>query len=159
LRRDKRRRNTLSKLMSGLRLLLITSVAAASLVALDVGQASAATGPLYAAKSDSLMCPIQTTATAYKQLTFNGLFYETKTIVRTTSHIGPNPYLFVGCRIGVKTQLRAYNGVGLATFDHTAVVGGALDPWGNEKWYTWYDELPEQYLDYAGSLVIWHEQR
>ena len=142
-----------------LRLLLIACVAAASLAALGAGSANAATGPLSGAKFDSLMCPITTTTQAYKEVRFNGFFYETKTIVRTTSHIGPNAYLFVGCRIGVKTQLRAYNGTAMATFDHTAVAGGALDPWGNEKWYTWYDELPGQYLDYAGSLVIFHEQR
>jgi hypothetical protein len=149
----------MSKFMRPLRLLLITSIAALCLVALGVGSASAATGPLTASKFDSLQCPISTTVQAYKEVTFNGFFYETKTIVRTTSHIGPNAYWFVGCRIGVKTQLRAVSGVAMATFDHTAVAGSAFDPWGNEKWYTWYDELPGQYLDYAGSLVIFHEQR
>ena len=149
----------MSKLMGPLRLLLIACVAASSLAVLGAGSASAATGPLSAQKFDSLMCPITTNSTAYKQVTFNGLFYETKTIVRTTSHIGPNAYLFVGCRIGVQTQLRSYNGIVLASHDHTAVAGGAWDPWGNEKWYTWYDELPGQYLDYAGSLAIVHEQR
>ena len=137
-------------------LVIVSAVAFAIAGAIGVSSASAATS-LSATRTDNLMCPITTTAQVYREWTFNGIFWQQKAVVRTSVKIGPNEYWFVGCRIGVKVQLRAGATV-LRTIEHEAGAGAKFDPWGNLKWYTFYDDLPVEYLDYSDNLVIFHEQ-
>jgi hypothetical protein len=109
-------------------------------------------------KSESLMCPITTDVEVYRQA------YEVRgrtryrAVVRTSTSIGPNEYLFVGCRIGVKARLML-GGEQLSVVEHEALAGAKWDPWGNHKWYTWEDALPIEDLEDADHVEILHEQR
>src|SRR5262245_38944256 len=142
----------MSKHVKRLGMLLAMAALAVSVAgAVGVKGAKAAAG-ISATRSDSLMCPITTTVTTYKEARFNGFFLETHDMVRTTTHIGPNGAWFAGCRIGVKVQLM-YGPYVLRTIDHEAGAGALFDPWGNNKWYTWYDEVPAGYLDYTNGLA------
>jgi hypothetical protein len=109
-------------------------------------------------KSESLMCPITTDVEVYREA------YEVRgrtryrAVVRTASVIGPNEYLFVGCRILVKARLMR-GGEQLAVFEHEAVAGAKFDPWGNKKWYSWEDRTYIEDLEDADHVDIVHEQR
>jgi hypothetical protein len=132
-------------------------LAATAVGAVGVSPASAAEH-LSASRSDALMCPITTDAVVYREA------YEVRgrtryrAVVRTATVIGFNEYVFVGCRINVKVNLRI-GGAVIRTVEHSALAGARWDPWGNKKWYTWYDEIPIEDLEDADNLEILHEQQ
>lgn len=137
-------RSLLAMLLAGLALGLGAMTAASS--------ASAATGSLSGGASAGPprgMCPITATATAEKN--FNGYFFSGH--VHTNVNIGPNQYLFVGCRYKVNVDLMTPFGVG-QHFEHVATAGARFDPWGNQKWPSYDDSFDSGWFDIATSLRV-----
>jgi hypothetical protein len=146
-----------SKFINRSRVLVAAAAISLGFAGLSAQTASAAEY-LHETKSESLMCPITTDAEVTREAyTVRGRT-RYRAIVKTASVIGFNEYLFVGCRIGVNVRImnggEVYN-----TVSHEALAGAKWDPWGNKKWYTWYDEVPIEDLEDADHLQIVHEQR
>src|SRR5438045_1221206 len=91
--------------------------------------ASAATGTLYAGKSDGPphagMCAVQ--ASAYAEKVAGYPFPSGH--IHTDVHIGPNSYWFVGCRWKVSVDLVSYQYGVLQHVEHVATAGALFDPW------------------------------
>jgi len=148
----------MTKLYAQIRALVIATLLAAALAAaIGTGPASAAEH-LTTTKSDSLMCPITTDAELYREAYEVRGRTKYRAVLRTSTVIGFNEYLFVGCRINVKSRVRI-GGEGINTVEHSALAGAKWDPWGNKKWYTWYDYLPIEDLEDGDNLDIQHEQQ
>ena len=76
-------------------------------------------------------------------------------VVQTNADIH-NPYVFVGVRIGVYTDVFDNNNVVLTSFYHEASAGAVLDPAGNNRSYSWVDNqvMPEPRLNRINGVRI-----
>lgn len=150
----------------GLTYKLLTRLAAlVAAVAIFLGVAAAlgtqpatAAQSLHTQKTESLMCPITTSADLYREPYELRGRTRYRAILHTHGVIGFNEYLFVACRINVKVRVKA-GGEVINTVTHQAVAGAKWDPWGNKKWYDFYDQLPIEDLDDADALEVVHEQQ
>jgi hypothetical protein len=94
------------------------------------------------------MCPVK--ATARVDRTDGGWGAQGR--ISSTLDIGPNEYLFVGCRWKMRIDLYGVNpwtgeeGV-MYTVTHSGTAGAKFDPWGNRKWYDFEDSFPAGYLN------------
>jgi hypothetical protein len=101
------------------------------------------------------MCPI--TATADATLYDDGLNSEGR--LHTAADIGPNEYLFVGCRYHITVDLYGVTpwtgaeGI-MTSFQHQAVAGSRWDPWGNHKWPSWDDTFNVNYAKALTRVVV-----
>jgi hypothetical protein len=76
-------------------------------------------------------------------------------VAQTNSDIH-NPYVFVGVKIGVYTDVFDNTGVVLTSFYYEASAGAVLDPAGNNRSYSWVDAkaMPSARLERISGVRI-----
>lgn len=135
-------------------------VAFCATMALGIGGptvASAAPPQFSDVQDDLFNCPVHTYAEGrIKRVYLPNGTYERRLQVTTNTHIGPNGFIFVGCRAGIYVDVVAKNGDILETLEHEALAGSVFDPFGNNKDYSWVDfpEMSDATLDQIDHLDI-----
>jgi len=124
-------------------LALMVTILGATTALRPAAAGAAASGYFSTAKSSTppaTPCTINATASASKAWLYRDNTVVLGWVVQTNADIH-NPYVFVGCRIGVHVDLIGTGPDGsevtLMTVSNVAVAGAYFDPFGNNKAYSW----------------------